>query len=231
MKNEYFLYISEGFYFNWYSDATVHCQSSHSDEYRTDYKLASSQWETSLQSNAVFHWLGTNLESALRICVNESHRCNACYYNQKQNTRELCALQWRHNEREGVSNHRRLDCLLNCLGADQTKHQSSALLAFVRGIHRWPVDSPHKGEVRRKNFLLMTSSWHMVWDMFYSSSFQNNMNMKFTYFQNQIKNILFKQLASSSGHGFCNIKYMMTSIHGAVDLPPYIPTIYIYIYI
>ena len=30
-------------------------------------------------------------------------------------------------------------------GANQRKHQSSALLAFVRGIHRWPVNSPHKG--------------------------------------------------------------------------------------
>ena len=30
---------------------------------------------------------------------------------------------------------------------DQGKHQSSASLAFVRGIHRWPVNSPHKGPV------------------------------------------------------------------------------------
>ena len=37
-------------------------------------------------------------------------------------------------------------------GADQRKHQSSASLAFVRGIHRWPVDSPHKGPVTRKTF-------------------------------------------------------------------------------
>ena len=43
-------------------------------------------------------------------------------------------------------------------GADQRKHQSSALLAFVRGIHRWPVNSPHKGPVTRKCFHLMTSS-------------------------------------------------------------------------
>ena len=28
---------------------------------------------------------------------------------------------------------------------DQRKYQSSASLAFVRGIHRWPVNSPHKG--------------------------------------------------------------------------------------
>ena len=37
-------------------------------------------------------------------------------------------------------------------GADQRKRQSSASLAFVRGIHRWPVNSPHKGPVTRKMF-------------------------------------------------------------------------------
>ena len=39
-----------------------------------------------------------------------------------------------------------------CSDADQRKHQSSALLAFVRGIHQWPVNSPHKGPVTRKIF-------------------------------------------------------------------------------
>ena len=39
-----------------------------------------------------------------------------------------------------------------CSGVDQRKHQSSASLAFVRGIHRWPMDSPHKGPVTRKIF-------------------------------------------------------------------------------
>ena len=29
-------------------------------------------------------------------------------------------------------------------GADQRKYQSSASLAFVQGIHRWPVNSPQK---------------------------------------------------------------------------------------
>ena len=38
-------------------------------------------------------------------------------------------------------------------GADQRKHQSSASRAFVRGIHRWPVNYPHKGPVTRKMFL------------------------------------------------------------------------------
>ena len=43
-------------------------------------------------------------------------------------------------------------CSIFCSGTDQRKHQSSASLAFVRGIHRWPVNSPHKGPVTRKMF-------------------------------------------------------------------------------
>ena len=37
-------------------------------------------------------------------------------------------------------------------GADQRKHQNSESLAFVRGIHRGPVNSPHKWPVTRKMF-------------------------------------------------------------------------------
>ena len=37
-------------------------------------------------------------------------------------------------------------------GPDQRKHQSFASLAFVRGIHRWPVNSPLKWPVTRKMF-------------------------------------------------------------------------------
>ena len=36
--------------------------------------------------------------------------------------------------------------------ADQRKYQRSASLAFVRGIHRWPVNSPHTWPVRLKMF-------------------------------------------------------------------------------
>ena len=35
--------------------------------FRADTRLAPSQWETSLQSNAVSDWLGANLESALTL--------------------------------------------------------------------------------------------------------------------------------------------------------------------
>ena len=37
-------------------------------------------------------------------------------------------------------------------GVDQREHHSSVSLAFVRGIHRWPVNSPHKWPVTRKMF-------------------------------------------------------------------------------
>ena len=36
--------------------------------------------------------------------------------------------------------------------ADQRKHQSSASLAFVWGIHRGPVNSPHKWPITREMF-------------------------------------------------------------------------------
>ena len=38
------------------------------------------------------------------------------------------------------------------LGVNQRKHQSSASLAFVREIHRGPVNFPHKRPVTRKMF-------------------------------------------------------------------------------
>ena len=36
------------------------------------------------------------------------------------------------------------------LYAHQRKHHSSASLTFVRGIHRWPVNSPHKRPATRR---------------------------------------------------------------------------------
>ena len=62
-----------------------------------------------------------------------------------------------------------------CSGADQAKHQSSASLAFVRGIHRWPANSHTKGQQRGKCFHLITSSctrntnYHMWYNLVGSS--------------------------------------------------------------
>ena len=41
-------------------------------------------------------------------------------------------------------------CSTVCSGAYQRKRLSSASLAFVRGIHRWSVDPPHKGPISLK---------------------------------------------------------------------------------
>ena len=43
-------------------------------------------------------------------------------------------------------------CSTVCSGADLRKPQSSASLALVRRIHRWPVDSPHIRPVTLKMF-------------------------------------------------------------------------------
>ena len=44
--------------------------------YKADSRLAPNQWETSLQSNAVSHPLGSNLESALYYIPWNMHCCN-----------------------------------------------------------------------------------------------------------------------------------------------------------
>ena len=56
-----------------------------------------------------------------------------------------------------------------CSGTDQRKHQSLASLAFVRGIHWWPVNSLHKGPVTQKMFsfddvimLLVFRDWCII---------------------------------------------------------------------
>ena len=51
--------------------------------------------------------------------------------------------------------------------ADQRKHQSSASLAFVQGIHRGPVNSPHKWPVTQKMFPfddVIMKRWY-VWEL------------------------------------------------------------------
>ena len=57
-------------------------------------------------------------------------------------------------------------------GAYQRKHQhdqSSSSLGFVCGIHRWPVNSPHKGPITRKIFpfdnviMIYLTSDHVEW--------------------------------------------------------------------
>ena len=62
-------------------------------------------------------------------------------------------LQWHHNGCDGVSNHRRIDCLLSRLFRRRSKKTSKLrVTSLCEGIHRWPTDSPHKGSVTREMF-------------------------------------------------------------------------------
>ena len=60
-------------------------------------------------------------------------------------------------------------------GADQRKHQSFASLAFVQGIHRSPVNSPHKGPVTRKMFPFDDVIMNIIvyWTLSYSGQLYN----------------------------------------------------------
>ena len=72
-------------------------------------------------------------------------------------------LQLRHNGRDCISNHQPHDCYSTVYSdSDQRKHQSSASLAFVWGIHRWPVNSPHKWPVTRKMFPFHDAIMHAL---------------------------------------------------------------------
>ena len=65
-----------------------------------------------------------------------------------------------------------------CSDADQRKHQSSASLVFVRGIHRGPVNSPHKWPVTAIFFLpfddvIMPDTLHRRYSHFHKTWFAN----------------------------------------------------------
>ena len=59
------------------------------------------------------------------------------------------SLQWRHMS---VMASPIILCSTPCLGQYQIEQLCSALLHLCEGIHRCPVDSPHKGTVMPKTF-------------------------------------------------------------------------------
>ena len=109
--------------------------------------------------------IGTGISRVCLFCVLWHHICKIEYFTCSciylwSNLLEKCCLaiilsplQWRHNECDGVSITSLLIVYSTVYsGADQRKHQSSASVAFGRGIHRWPVNSPHKLPVTQKIF-------------------------------------------------------------------------------
>ena len=110
------------------------------------------------------------------LCVNEAHVRMSIPINHSSQMAPLaykarplyiyCTLQWRHNERLGVSNHRRLDCLLNRLLRRRWKKISKLR---VNGLceGKPPVTGgfpSHKASNAEYVSHLMTSPWDpIVW--------------------------------------------------------------------
>ena len=61
--------------------------------------------------------------------------------------------------------------------ADQRKHRSFASLAFVRGIHRWPVNSPHKRPETQKMLTSSCKIWTWYRRIYEVQVLQLNKNM------------------------------------------------------
>ena len=157
--------------------------------YRADFRLAPSQWETSLQSNAVSHWLGANLESALWyiVCsnaiimlINEDHWVHFELTKDTHTSPSLgwamgclmyfLPLQWSHNEHVSASNHLRLNCLLNCWFRRRSRKASKLrVTGLCTGnssvTHVFPEQKANNIEnvsiwwLHHDNFVIMGSQW------------------------------------------------------------------------
>ena len=76
----------------------------------------------------------------------------------------VLTLLWRHNGCDSVSNHQPHHCLLNRLFRRRSKKTSKLrVTGLCAGIHRGPVNSPHKWPVTRKMFpfddVIMNARW------------------------------------------------------------------------
>ena len=110
---------------------------------------------TFLLSPLAFRWLP---RCQCKVTQRDIHKINRCLITTKRNNAQINRSKtYHHNDvilSTIASQITSLAIVYSTVysGADQRKHQSSASLAFVRGIHRGPVNSPHKGPVTRKMF-------------------------------------------------------------------------------
>ena len=100
------------------------------------------------------NWVNQNnlvLQRYIYIYFSMQHLLLWCWF--------IDTLQWRHNEYDGISNHRRLDCLLNHLFRRRSKKTSKpCVIGLCEGNPPTTGNSPRKGPVTWKCFHLMTSS-------------------------------------------------------------------------
>ena len=121
--------------------------------FKTNSVYEPNQWETTLQCNIVSHWLSPypypewspNIPPVNSLTLGQSY---AVLVEKSSKNYNDVIMSPKASQITSLS----IVCPTVYSGADQRKHQSSASLALVRGIHRWPVNSPHRGPVTRKMF-------------------------------------------------------------------------------
>ena len=79
----------------------------------------------------------------------------------KKKTDAQRPLQWRHNERDSVSNHQAHDCLRNRLFGQRWKKTSKLCVTGRAGNSPVTGEFPAQMASNAKMFHLMTSSWHL----------------------------------------------------------------------
>ena len=120
--------------------------------------------------------------------------------------------------KENIQSYTQQSLNWNPWGFAQRKHQSSASLAFVRGIHRWPVDSPHKGPVTRKMFPFddVIKNWivHVHWHPNYECyvdllpvilSYYSHANTQYTHNIHNNIHLLISQASDQSSDTIINV--------------------------
>ena len=102
-----------------------------------------------LKESITIYTMGNALKTA--VCKNVGH-----FYSGRN------MLQWRHNYRDGASNHQPHDYLLNRLFRRRSKKTWKFRVTNLCAGNSPAVNSPHKGKWRGICFYLMTSSYGYV---------------------------------------------------------------------
>ena len=149
-----YFYIFSGIFISWWHDCQceVVSFSKAPKVSSTALSVGSSDWFR-LSKTAGSHVDSPNDSQIGKLCV------QCCALRLWMHLKDAGkTLRWRHNERDGVSNHQPHHCLLKRLYRRRSKETSNLRVTGLCARNS-PVNSPHKKPIRGKCFHLMTSSW------------------------------------------------------------------------
>ena len=142
---------------------------------------------TNISSKFCLHYFSHFIQGSVSFCVQVQDQGNLFSFSGNNSSRKqwgtivnlvlhhLCySLQWHHMRIIVFQITANFDCLLNILFGLTSKNTSKDphYWPFVRGIHCWAVDSPHKWPVTWK--MLMMDIWVTMCIMAYMPWFTNN---------------------------------------------------------